>query len=190
MSARCCATTGAVATLLVHAWLDSGYTFCVFSWVRYGRISHNFYVNPASGGGLQGFRPGQSSSASFSSPAGVRGEGVFRTFHWFKKVRSSPRVRVRGCPPVAAHGLGRLLARVLWSTTTTMAWRLLRRRCWQRVNQDLSAHLVGPSRSVLATCSSSGRILLVEPGHSAHPMAAAVGQLSWWTYRQPRAVYK
>ena len=38
LSARCCATTGAVATLLVHAWLDSGYMFCVFTWVRYGRI--------------------------------------------------------------------------------------------------------------------------------------------------------
>ena len=44
LSARCCATTGAVATLLVYAWLDSGYMFCVFTWVRYGRISHNFYV--------------------------------------------------------------------------------------------------------------------------------------------------
>ena len=38
------------------------------------------------GGGLQGFRPGQSSSASSSSPAGVHenpdepGEGVFSTF--------------------------------------------------------------------------------------------------------------
>ena len=44
LSACCCATTGAVATLLVYAWLDSGYMFCVFTWVRYGRISHNFYV--------------------------------------------------------------------------------------------------------------------------------------------------
>ena len=50
--------------------------------------------NPASGGGLQGFRPGQSSSASFSSPAGVHdyadepGEGVFRTF---PRVKKSPK---------------------------------------------------------------------------------------------------
>ena len=28
-------------TLLAHAWLDSGYIFCVFTWVRYGRISQN-----------------------------------------------------------------------------------------------------------------------------------------------------
>ena len=43
------------------------------------------------GGGLQDFRPGQSSSASSSSPAGVHGsadgpgEGVFRTFPRKKK---------------------------------------------------------------------------------------------------------
>ena len=43
-SARCCATTGAVATLLAYAWLDSGYMFCVVTWVRCGRFSHNFYV--------------------------------------------------------------------------------------------------------------------------------------------------
>ena len=41
------------------------------------------------GGGVQDFLPGQSSSASFSSPAGVLGsangpgEGVFRTFPKF-----------------------------------------------------------------------------------------------------------
>ena len=44
LSARCCATTGAVATLLEYTWLDSGYMFCVFTWVRYGRLSHNFYA--------------------------------------------------------------------------------------------------------------------------------------------------
>ena len=47
--------------------------------------------NPASGGGLQGFRPGQSSSASSSSTSGVHGsadgpgKGVFRTFPQNKK---------------------------------------------------------------------------------------------------------
>ena len=46
---------------------------------------------PVSGGGLQDFLPGQSSSASSSSPAGVHGsadgpgEGVFRTFPQKKK---------------------------------------------------------------------------------------------------------
>ena len=51
----------------------------------------------ASGGDLQGFRPGQSSSASISSPAGVHdyadepGEVVFRTFHWVKKKNSEVR---------------------------------------------------------------------------------------------------
>ena len=139
---------------------------------------------PASGGGLQ------SPSASFSSPAGVHdyahepGEGFFWTFPWVKKIRSPPRVRVRGCPPVAAHGLGRLMTRVLWLMTTNASlWTML-----AVSGPGLLRTLVGPSWSVLATCSSSGSILLVEPGHSAHPMAAAVGQLSWWTYRQPTAV--
>ena len=56
------------------------------------------------GGGLQGFRPGQSSSASFSSPAGVPeiadepGEGFFSYFPDLKKVRRSPGTRVRECP--------------------------------------------------------------------------------------------
>ena len=87
--------------------------------------------NPASGGGLQGFRPGQSSSASFSSPAGVHDyadepvKGFFGLFPG-SKVRSPPRVRVRGCPPVAAHGLGRLMIRVLWLMTTNASlWTML-----------------------------------------------------------------
>ena len=65
------------------------------------RIMEQIVDNPASGGGRSSrfFRPGQSSSASFSSPAGVHdyanepGE-VFGLFSGLKKVRSSPRVRV------------------------------------------------------------------------------------------------
>ena len=72
-------------------------------------------VDFAVGGGLQDFLPGQSSSASSSSPAGFHGSadgpgaGLFLTFPELKKVRSPPRARVWGCPPVAAHGLGRLM---------------------------------------------------------------------------------
>ena len=87
--------------------------------------------NLASGGGLQGFRPGQSSSASFSSPAGVHDcadepvKGFFGLFPG-SKVRSPQRVRVQGCPPVAAHGLGRLVIRVLWLMTTNASlWTML-----------------------------------------------------------------
>ena len=56
---------------------------------------------------LRGFRPGQSSSASFSSPAGVHdyadepGEGVFRTFPRGKK---SPKSAARPSPRVPASG--------------------------------------------------------------------------------------
>ena len=62
------------------------------------------------GGGLQDFRPGQSSSSSSHFPAGILrdadepGEGVFRTFPQLKKkVRNWVRTRVRECTPVSAH---------------------------------------------------------------------------------------
>ena len=68
------------------------------------------------GGGLQDFRPGQSSSASSSSPAGFHGsadgpgEGVFfRTFPQHKKVRSWVRSRGRNCSPSRAHPRGALV---------------------------------------------------------------------------------
>ena len=60
-------------------------------------------------GGLQDFRPGQSSSASSSSPAGVHGsadgpgEGFFRTSPKNQKVRSWVRTRGRNCSPSRAH---------------------------------------------------------------------------------------
>ena len=60
------------------------------------------------GGGLQGFRPG-SPASSFHSPAGSdddaddAGIGVFRTFPQLKKVRRSPRTRVRECFGASAH---------------------------------------------------------------------------------------
>ena len=63
------------------------------------------------GGGLQDSRPGQGSpaSSSFHSPAGSDddadepGTGVFRTFPRLKKVRRSPRTRVRECFGASAH---------------------------------------------------------------------------------------
>ena len=67
--------------------------------------------NPAPDGGLQGFRPGQSSSASSSSPAGVHenadehGEWVFRTFPRPKKVRRSTGTRVRVLRSVSSSEL-------------------------------------------------------------------------------------
>ena len=63
------------------------------------------------GGGLEDFRPGQSSSSSSHFPAGVpealdeAGQGVFALFpqFFFKKFRSRVRTRVRECPLVSAH---------------------------------------------------------------------------------------
>ena len=73
-------------------------------------------------GGLQDFLPGQSSSASSSSPAGVRGsadgpvEGFFSHFSpkFFKKCEVAVRTRVRECPQGLAHPL-RLLSSVFVS---------------------------------------------------------------------------
>ena len=55
------------------------------------RIVEQIVDSRVLGGGLQDFRPGQNSSASSSSPAGVRGsadelvEGFFRTFPKIQK---------------------------------------------------------------------------------------------------------
>ena len=81
------------------------------------RISERIVVQfvDIPGGGLQGFCPVQSSSASPSSPAGVHenadepGEGVFRTYPQGKKVRRLPGRSVRTCPGTSAHGLLRLM---------------------------------------------------------------------------------
>ena len=81
------------------------------------RIVEQIVDFTVSGRGLQDYRPGQSSSSSSHFPAGVHevldehGEGFFRTFPSGKKVRVSPRVRVRGCPGTSAHGLRRLVTR-------------------------------------------------------------------------------
>ena len=66
------------------------------------------------GGGLQDFRPGQVPTASSSHSPGAADEvftGFFFTLFPKLKVRSPPRVRVRGCPPGQAHGLLRLTSR-------------------------------------------------------------------------------
>ena len=83
------------------------------------RISERFVEQiadlPVSGGAPQGYRPGQSSSSSSHFPAGVPEDadepapGVFRAFPRTKKVRRPQPSRVRACPPVSAHGLGRLM---------------------------------------------------------------------------------
>ena len=76
-------------------------------------------ISLVSGGGLEDFRPGQSSSSSSHFQAGVHedadepSEGFFRTFPQnIKKcgVRILP--RLRGCPPVLAHPRWRLSLRM------------------------------------------------------------------------------
>ena len=62
-------------------------------------------------GGQQDFHLGQGSIASSSPAADEAFAGGFSTFPWDKKVRVSPRVRVRGCPSTSAHGLWRLVGR-------------------------------------------------------------------------------
>ena len=67
------------------------------------RIVEQIVDIPAPGGGLQGFRAGQSTSSSTHDPPRVSealdepGEGVFRTFLRPKKVRSWVRTRGPNC---------------------------------------------------------------------------------------------
>ena len=98
------------------------------------------------GGGLQGFRPGQISSASFSSPSGVHeiadepGEGFFAVFPDQKKVRRSPSSRAHPrwalikwlVPPGPRTSLttGTSFAKMkrskFWVRLDTGQWKLLR----------------------------------------------------------------
>ena len=67
---------------------------------------------PVPRGDLQGFLPGQVSTASSSHSPDAENEagiGVFRTFRRGKKVRRPQPSRVRSCPPVSARGRGRLV---------------------------------------------------------------------------------
>ena len=74
------------------------------------------------GGGLEDFRPVQSSSSSSHVPAraydalDAPGDGVFRTFPTPKKVRSRVRTRGRNCSPSRAHP-PRLLSPVFVSSS-------------------------------------------------------------------------
>ena len=84
------------------------------------RIVEQIVDIPVSGGGLQDFRPGQSSPPSSRVPARDQegldepGEAVFSNFSskFTKKVRSRVRTRVRGCPPVSAYPRWRLNSRM------------------------------------------------------------------------------
>ena len=87
------------------------------------RIVEQFVDIPV-GGGLQDFRPGQSSSSSSHVPARVSlrmhlVKGFFALFPNFKKMRSWVRTRVRGCPPVSAHPHWRLSSRMRPCRTPT-----------------------------------------------------------------------
>ena len=102
------------------------------------------------GGGLQDFLPGQSSSASSSSPAGVRGsadgpvEMGFRTFPQIEKVRRWARARGRNCSPSRAHP-PRQLMWITGSMATTSGSAL-----------TLCTGLSGRGRCQ-TTCSGTGR---------------------------------
>ena len=88
------------------------------------------------GGGLQNFRPGQSSSSSSHVPARVHedanepGVVFFALFPKIQKVRSRVRTRVRECPLVLAHP--RRLSSVFVSRSGS--WALLREHghSWRR----------------------------------------------------------
>ena len=83
---------------------------------------------PVPRGDLQGFLPGQGSTASSSHSPDAENEagvGVFRTFPRGKKVWRPQPSRVRSCPPVSAHGRGRLM-RTWTLRTSRWSWRMTR----------------------------------------------------------------
>ena len=111
------------------------------------------------GGGLQDFRPGQSSSSVARSPAewltteDEAIQGVFRTFPpKTKKVRHNPRARGRHCLRTRAHGRRLLMTR---------PWCLRRRRR-------------SPRTSLSSTCSTMG------VGGGASGIQVASGTAGGW----------
>ena len=83
---------------------------------------------PVPRGDLQGFLPGQVSTASSCHSPDAEHEaglGFFRTFPRGKKVRRPQPSRVRSCPPVSAHGRGRLM-RTWMLRTSRRRWRTTR----------------------------------------------------------------
>ena len=97
------------------------------------RIAEQIVDFHVSRGGLQDFRPGQSSSSVARSPAEWLNtedkafQGFFSHFppSSKKKVRSWVRTRVRGCPPVSAHPRWRLS----WRSRPCRIPSLLLARC-------------------------------------------------------------
>ena len=150
------------------------------------------------GGGLQDFLPGQTSSASSSSPAGVYGstdgpgEGVFRTFPQNKKkVRRSLRTRGRNCLRTPAHGRQRLSWRTPSSGCGSGRNTLARRTSGTDVLTVLSGVLqlasmsCGTAKGMRREGSGSGTGTRVSPR-----LSSLLFLLGEEQYRQPRAVYK
>ena len=83
---------------------------------------------PVPRGDLQGFLPGQVSTASSSHSLDAENETEKKVFPLFpvgKEVRRPQPSRVRSCPPVSAHGRGRLM-RTWMLRTSRRRWRTTR----------------------------------------------------------------
>ena len=131
------------------------------------------------GGGLQDFRPGQSSSSSSHDPARVSealdepGEGFFALFSKFLKVRHNLRTRGRHSLRTRAHGRRLLMTR---------PWCLRRRRRSPRTSLSSTCSTMGVGGG--ASGSSSPAVLLVAgrcrwvPGWP-HYLAASMTHRQW-----------
>ena len=90
------------------------------------RTVEQIVVIPSSGRGLR---------QDSSSPAGPADEDFivfFRTFPCGKKVRRPQPSRVRACPPVSAHGLGRLMRTWTLPTSRRHSRTRMRSSCWRK----------------------------------------------------------
>ena len=142
------------------------------------------------GGGLQDFLPGQTSSASSSSPAGVYGstdgfgEGVFRTFPQNKK---SAKVTSHSGSELPPHPSSSTAAAQLEDSVEWLASRT--------TGTDALSVLSGSHRLASRSCGTPSRMRrgssTTGTGIRVSPrMTSLLCLLSEELHRQPRAVYK
>ena len=123
----------------------------------------------SSSGGLQDFHLGQGSAASSSGREDEAFSGFFALFPELKKkVRRPQPARVRSCPPVSAHGRGRLMRTWTLRTSRQLSWwrtrsSCLRRRRTRAAGSSRRAPRVVPSTGIGARAGPCGASLLGPP---------------------------
>ena len=119
-------------------------------------------------GGLHGFTPGQGFPALLDAPS-----EHFHGFLALLRVRRPQPARVQSCPPVAAHGLGRLMTRMRSSLWTMLAASGSRPR--RGLGSTFMVSSLGFLLNDVVRCHTGGTSTLSIPNGCRHGKADMVG---------------